>query len=367
MTDDRVRQVVAAIREEVRTPRTDTRTLEQFLVDAVTLEQNYKTMIATLAERGTKVVRYGRDDHTALVSAFADVGLRIVGPSEDHLLECAQIIRDRTTDAIDRITDMAQRDAEFNPVAAYRRLVQQNFDALDAGQRPGAAVNLQSLITRFQVGAHKILLAGDMQFEKPGVGSDTVKAGVKDLRRAIADDGPYSFVKLSHHGSDNAFSEAILQELGDTALYGICAGEHSEKHPNAAVLKVLDTHRDDISWARTDRNGRVTITFANGTPTVTLADGTLNDPRPSTRRRAQVPAASTPAAAPSRVPRCDADAAGDIDVVEARPRIPHVSTRVTISVEVEPGAGAEATRPQAGVGSDRLGSPAAASFLHRSS
>jgi hypothetical protein len=75
------------------------------------------------------------------------------------------------------------------------------------------------------------------------------------MRRAIADDGPYSFVKLSHHGSDNAFSEAILQELGDTALYGICAGEHSEKHPNAAVLKALNTHRNDIPWARTDRNG----------------------------------------------------------------------------------------------------------------
>jgi hypothetical protein len=119
--------------------------------------------------------------------------LTIVGPSEDHLLECAQIIRDRTQDAVDRITDMVQQDVELDPVAAYRRLVQQNFDALDGGQRPGAAVNLQSVITRFKVGAHKILLAGDMQFEKPGVGNETVKTSVKDLRQAIADDGPYSF------------------------------------------------------------------------------------------------------------------------------------------------------------------------------
>ena len=158
---------------------------------------------------------------------------------------------------------MVQADAGLDPVAAYRRLVEQNFDALD-GQRPGAAVNLQSVITRFKVGQHKILFAGDMQCEKPQVSNDVIKSSVADMRRAIADDGPYSFVKLSHHGSDNAFSEAILQELGDTALYGICAGEHSEKHPNAAVLKVLNKHRDDITWARTDRNGAVTITFANG-------------------------------------------------------------------------------------------------------
>jgi len=106
VADDRVRQLVAAVREEVRTPRTDAPTLEQFLADAATLEQNYKTMIATLVKRGTKVVRYGRDDEAALLNAFKDVGLTIVGPSEDHLLECAQIIRDRTTDAVDRITDI---------------------------------------------------------------------------------------------------------------------------------------------------------------------------------------------------------------------------------------------------------------------
>jgi hypothetical protein len=46
--------LVAAIREEVRASGTDANTLEQFLVDAVTLEENYKTMIATLVTRGTK-------------------------------------------------------------------------------------------------------------------------------------------------------------------------------------------------------------------------------------------------------------------------------------------------------------------------
>jgi beta-lactamase superfamily II metal-dependent hydrolase len=352
MNDERVRQLVAAVREEVRTPRTDARTLEQFLVDAAKLEDTYKTMLTTLAGRGTKVVRFGRDDHAPLESAFSGIGLAIVGPSEDHLLECAQFIRDRTQDAVDRITDMVQQDAAFDPVDAYRRLVQQNFDALD-GPRPGAAINLQSVITRFSVGEHKILLAGDMQFERPGVGNDTVKSSVKDLRRTIADGGPYSFVKLSHHGSDNAFSEAILLELGETALYGICAGEHSEKHPHAAVLKVLNKHRDDISWARTDRNGRVTITFDNGTPTIALSTGNINDPRPNTVD-VSVPAPVAPVARPAKPTVTTALQSAASNVVEVTARIPHESTRVTITVQVDPAARTEAARSQAGAASDQF-------------
>ena len=341
-TDERIRQLVAAVREEVRTPRTDAATLERFLVDAATLEDNYKTMLSTLADRGTKVVRYGRDDHAALESAFSGIGLAIVGPSEEHLLECAEFIRERTQDAMDRVADMVQRDADFDPAAAYRRLVQQDFDALD-GQRPGAAVNLQSIITRFRVGHHKILFAGDMQVEKPGVSNDVIKSSVTDLRRAIADDGPYSFVKLSHHGSDNAFSEVILQELGDTALYGICAGEHSEKHPNAAVLKVLNRHRDDISWARTDRNGRVTITFANGTPDIELTSGRLNDPRPNTTD-VSVPSAPAAPATPAKATTTATVLSGASNVVEVSAKIPHTSTRVTITVQVDPGSQGAAAR-----------------------
>ena len=352
MSDERVRQLVAAIREEVRTPRTDARTLEQFLVDAASLEDTYKTMLTTLGSRGTKVVRYGRDDHAALVSAFSGIGLTIVGPSEEHLLECAQFIRDRTRDAVDRVSDMVQRDADFDPAEAYRRLVQQNFDALD-GARPGAAVNLQSIVTRFGVGQHTILFAGDMQFEKPGVSNATVKASVTELRRVIAEDGPYSFVKLSHHGSDNAFSEAILQELGDTALYGICAGEHSEKHPHATVLKALNNHRDDISWARTDRNGRVTITFDNGTPTVELTSGRLNDPRPNTTD-VSLPAPAASVATPARPTAVTSIQPAGSNVVEVTARIPHESTRVTITVEVEPAARAAAARPQTAAASDQF-------------
>jgi beta-lactamase superfamily II metal-dependent hydrolase len=349
--DERVRQLVAAVREEVRTPRTDARTLEQFLIDAASLEDTYKTMLTTLAGGGAKVVRYGRDDHSALVSAFSGIGLTIVGPSEDHLLECAQFIHDRTQDAVDRITDMVQQDAAFDPVDAYRRLVQQNFDALD-GPRPGAAVNLQSVITRFSVGQHRILFAGDMQFEKPQVSNDAVKSSIIDLRRAIADDGPYSFVKLSHHGSDNAFSEAILQELGDTALYGICAGEHSEKHPHAAVLKVLNTHRDDISWARTDRNGTVTITFDNGAPTVELTSGRLNDPRPNTVD-VSVPASVASVAVPAKPAVTTAIQSAESNVVEVIARIPHTSTRVTMTVQVDPAARADA-RPEPSPASDQF-------------
>ncbi len=348
VTDARVRQMVAAIREEVRTDATDDRTLADFVADAANLEERYKGMIQTLTAAGTTVVRYGRDDTAALVDAFKAVGLTIVGPSQDHLLECAQIIRRSTRDAIDRITDMVDQDAAFDPVPAYRRLVRQNFDALDS-QRPGAAINLQSVVTRFEVGDHKILFAGDMQFEKPQVKNTATQASLADMRRAIADAAPYSFVKLSHHGSDNAFSEQILSELGATALFGICAGEHSAKHPNPSVLKVLNAHRADISWARTDRNGLVTITFADGTPDIALATGTINDPRPNTvdvsppgSSPALAAAASTPAV---RVAAPEVRE-GAPNIVEVTARIPHAQTRVTISVEVEPSAAAAAGRGQ---------------------
>lgn len=357
VTDERVRQMVAAIREEVRTTATDDRTLVDFVADAAGLEQDYKGMIEALATAGTKVVRYGRDDTAGLAKAFEKVGLTIVGPSEEHLLECAQIIRRSTKDAVDRVTDMVRQDASFDPIDAYRRLVQQNFDALD-GQRPGAAINLQSVVTRFKVGEHKILFAGDMQFEKPQVKNDTIQTSIADMRRAIADAAPYSFVKLSHHGSDNGFSEKIFGELGDTALYGICAGEHSAKHPNAAVLKVLNAHRDDISWARTDRNGSVTVTFANGAPNVSITTGQINDPRPNTvdvslpePSPAVSPSVAQPPAARVATPEVQP---GVPHVVEVTARIPHASTRVTISVEIEPAGRAVAERPHETIAPDRF-------------
>jgi hypothetical protein len=169
---------------------------------------------------------------------------------------------------------------------------------------------------------------------------------VQKLRQKISAAAPFAMVKLSHHGSNNAFSEDILSELGGTVLFGICAGVHSEHHPNRATLKILDNHTDTIKWARTDRNGQVTMTFTGNVPTIKIARGELNDERPNSQDIGVVepeilPETSAPEVAPIALP----SAGTSSDVVEVVARIPHVDTRVVITVEVSPSA--DGARPRA--------------------
>ena len=348
ITDNRVRVLASALREEVRSDRTDDETLERFMVDAVTLEDRYNRMLDTLASRGTRIVRHGRDSGVAITAAFADVGLRIIGPSRSHMLECAEIINQQSLDAIRLATDAFRQDAEADVLDVYRRLAGSAQDALDVS-RPGPAVNLQSIVTRFLYRGHRFLFAGDMQFEKPEVNNDFLKNGVRRLRQRIAQEAPYSLVKLSHHGSFNAFSEQILQELGNTRLYGICAGEFSKHHPNAGVLNVLDDHRDDIRWARTDRNGLVTVTFKDNEVRVKLTSGEISDPQPNSfdllagvggEQPLVVGTGEqiTPSETPGQLPEVAQAGGGEREAVEVHAKIPHVSTRVTITVDVQPGS-----------------------------
>lgn len=284
----------------------------------------------------------------AITAAFADVGLRIIGPSRSHMLECAEIINQQSLDAIRLATDAFRQDAEADVLDVYRRLAGSAQDALDVS-RPGPAVNLQSIVTRFLYRGHRFLFAGDMQFEKPEVNNDFLKNGVRRLRQRIAQEAPYSLVKLSHHGSFNAFSEQILQELGNTRLYGICAGESSKHHPNAGVLNVLDDHRDDIRWARTDRNGLVTVTFKDNEVRVKLTSGEISDPQPNSfdllagvggEQPLVVGTGEqiTPSEPPGQLPEVAQAGGGEREAVEVHAKIPHVSTRVTITVDVQPGS-----------------------------
>jgi beta-lactamase superfamily II metal-dependent hydrolase len=336
--DARVRDLVAALRDECAplSPRASDARINAFIADAVTLEDRYRTMLDTLKQRRTRIVRTGRDSTTAIERAFRDVGLRVVGPSEAQVLQCADIIDRSSRDAADRIADLFARDAALTPADAYRQLARGDLDALDVS-RPGPAVNLQSAVTVFEVGGKRFLFAGDMQFEDPEVSNDTVDRELRALRQRVAGLAPFALVKLSHHGSDNAFSEQILSELGGTALFGICAGEHSTRHPNPATLRVLQRHRTDIRWARTDRNGRVTMTFDAARPEVQLSQGRINDARANT----DVGPLPEPAPRPPVVTRVETRAAaagGRDDVVEIRARIPHAETRVTITVDVAPSA-----------------------------
>jgi beta-lactamase superfamily II metal-dependent hydrolase len=338
--EERVRSLVAALRDECAPYHrlTDDAELERFIADAVTLEQRYETMLTTLRDRGTRVVRLGQDPSDALATALGDIGLRIVGPSQDQLLECAELINQLSRDAGARVQDLFRRDSSLGPVDVYRELLRGNLDALDVS-RPGAAVNLQSVVTIFESEGRRFLFAGDMQFETPGVQSPLIADMMATLRRQIQERAPYDLVKLSHHGSDNAFSEEIFQELGGSTLFGICAGERSRHHPNPATLGVLDGHRGAIRWARTDRNGLVTMTFGAGTPAVAIARGSLSDPTPNAVDLPERIEPEIPVPGPEERPgrsRLVESATRETHVVEVTARIPHVATHVTISVDVAP-------------------------------
>jgi beta-lactamase superfamily II metal-dependent hydrolase len=311
--DAAVSRVVAALREEV--PSED---FEQVLLDAVTLEETYTDMLAKLTADGTKVVRYGRDSHAALVRAFRSIGLKILGPSEAQLLICADTIARRTRDALDAVAHLDVR----NEVELFRALVESPLDSLDASSRPGPPINLQSVVTRFKVGDVKLLFAGDMQFADPQVGDPRLRTELDKLRAAIRAEAPYAFAKLSHHGSPNAFN---LDDLGETPLVGICAGAESKDHPHRDVLKVLEGVRNRVQWMRTDRNGQCTITFGARNP-LAIARGELSDPRPNTLD----------------APVVEQRVTVDHQPVEVVTRIPAGVRRVVVTIDVEPG---EPARP----------------------
>src|SRR5215208_362074 len=277
--DPRVEKLAAGVREEVLSDRAADATVSRFLSDAVSLEDRYKTMLGKLEDAGARVVRYGPDSSTALLEAFEDVELEILGPSDDQLRICAEEIARRSADAVERVTDLLRRDADAPDTHLYRLLVHSEADSLDSGQRPGPAINLQSIVTSFKHDGVKMLFAGDMQFAKAQVGADGLQEQLDMLRARIRGEAPFEVVKLSHHGSDNAFDEGVLNELGASRLFGICAGETSSSHPNTKVLRLLEDNRNRLDWWRTDRNGLVSMAF-NGTPQVKPAKGKKDDPTP---------------------------------------------------------------------------------------
>jgi beta-lactamase superfamily II metal-dependent hydrolase len=344
-------RLVAGLREEILRPDTDDETLEQFLSDALGLEQRYIRMLETLEQRGTTVVRYTGIDPPAplapnlqaLVDEFDAVRLQILGPTKNQLVLCADAIANATDAAAATVDAMLRADATHDDAAdAYRRLAAGGVDAIDAGDRPGPAVNLQSIVTSFERDGVKLLFAGDLQFADPQRPEQALHAEVDALRGRIADAAPFDLAKLSHHGSDNAFSSEILDDLGATPLLGICAGESSTAHPNPEVLELLDDERDRLKWVRTDRNRLSTISFTGGgDPSIDIAAGQVSDATPNTpdveeERRPVV--AETGTVVSERARTTSATVAEQVEVVT---RLPHVATRIRVTIEVDP-EGAEA-------------------------
>jgi beta-lactamase superfamily II metal-dependent hydrolase len=376
--DERAGMLAAALREEPLTDMSNQDAVARLLSDALDLEGRYRQMLDTLKNkegRPTRVVKYdaGKDGIKKIEAAFKGIGLKLLGPTREQLDAASRLVGRSLQDAAVGLADFFsnQEDASDEPdlVDVYKRIVsEQNVDATDAKGREGKAVNLQSIVTSFEYAGRKLLFAGDMQLAHPETGGDVMRAHMAGLLKEISKAGPYDFAKLSHHGSDNGFNEEVYEALGRPKWLGICAGSNSKKHPNKETLTKLKALRSKtgMTWARTDRNKLSTFKFTETTAGVEVAIKPLNvsamnkkssedvsaEETSESRATAIIPAiTSAPESSLSSVSSSEELSTHETKTgaanVEVIARIPYDSSRVTLTVEIEPRDGRANTSPPA--------------------
>jgi beta-lactamase superfamily II metal-dependent hydrolase len=351
-----LRQVTAGLREENHADLPDDE-LAQFLADAANLEQNYRDLLSKLEASGTKVIRYLGEktkDLAKVQRAFAAVGLKILGPTEKQLLTCAEAISKANSNAVQLVGDCLA-DAP-DPVALYRSLASRIGDAAD---RPGkgAALNDQSIGFSIKVGGSKALLTGDMQFAKPEI--DGLDEEVKKLKDAVAEDVPFEFVKIAHHGSYNAIDATVLGMFSkDTEEFAISGGIDDPGHPDPSVLQLLK--KTKVHWARTDRNGLISVTLGSDKLVVDISRGKKDDatpnvgdvagpapkapgtpgpepPLPKKSTKGALVPSSPPTRSATAVATPARPAGSPNEIIEVITKVPHVSTSVRVTIDVAPG------------------------------
>ncbi len=130
-------KLAALLREEDYSHLPDDQ-LDQMIEDLVNLESRYQGMLTALARAGTKIVRYGTDDHRPVETAFRDFGLKILGPSREHLKICARAIAASNGQAANDIA----RTADADLVSIHRSILGQAHSA-GAEDRPGKGAALK--------------------------------------------------------------------------------------------------------------------------------------------------------------------------------------------------------------------------------
>lgn len=295
------------------------------IADFVGLEAKYRGMLKKLKTKGAKVVRYGVNSHTQLVNAFASCGMKIPGPTKAHLKACAKYLAQVGRDAVDALANIDAGD----PGALLDGLLSDPRFALDGGQA-GAALNNQSIVIRFLVNNHRLLLPGDMQFSKPAI--RTVIPLMPALRAAVKADGPYDFVKTAHHTSDNGLDPTVLTEWGSKAIFAHSGGLNDPTHPDPEALADLKALQRPNSFARTDRNGQIRIDLDASTLKLDRDHGALNNFQRNPDALPVVPAVLTEQQAPA----IQVESTAENDNVTVVAHIPGRRTRVTLTIEVEP-------------------------------
>lgn len=340
---------LAVLREEGALSLTPD-SLDQALRDAGTLRENYSTLLGQLEQQGTLIRCTGSEDRAAIEQKFAGIGLRILGPTKEHLDVCHAQIEQFERDVLLGLQGAVTRDAASSAPDLIRDVALADDDGLLDQFGAGSALNNQSIVIALEFGGRKVLLPGDMQFAEHEV------TGLDDemtaLRQVVKAHGPYDIVKTSHHTSYNGWSEAIGAEqlISSRAAYLVHSGGRNDtKHPEDGALSAirkLKQHRSKpLTYLRTDRNGAINFTLSSsGAIAFAKSKGRVNDFRPNTDTafsQSLLGASQTPSVPVVPRPVAPWPATGQ-DVVEVVARVPHVSTRVTLTIDVAPAAG----RPQ---------------------
>lgn len=284
LADERARKLAALLREEDASDLTDAE-LQAFMDGAASVESKYLAMIEDLKEKGVKVIEYrGKPLPSALVNEMKPTGMKLLGPSANQLVLAAAQIAKTNQDAADAVADALRQDVDASPIALYRDIVARDrtassmgrtSDDADSGGR-GDGMNCQSITLAFGPKNARALLAGDMQFAEPGVRGASEE--VAKLRRAVAAHGPYTLFKTTHHTAHNGQDDDILEDLGNPPIIVHTGGSNDPTHPFTGTLQLLKLRRREIVFARTDRNGLITVQpHLDPSEAVTKSRGRFND------------------------------------------------------------------------------------------
>ncbi len=335
--------------------------LELFIEDVAKLSDKYREMYESLPN--VSFFRGVDKMDGSIENKFADFGLKIIGPTHEHLIICKNLLEQSADAAISEDSPMFSDELDRSKMMeAYRSIVGKiKEDAFVAGLEdrpgPGAAKNNQSIV--FSVGDNtkgaKTLLAGDMQLAKAEVSG--LNTDMDSLIESIFQLIPFDVVKLSHHTSYNGISEALFSRWieNQTTLFIHTGGKNDATHPDTKVLQFLKKQNRKINFLRTDRNGLISIIPkaggqlevlpAKGRPndfTPNIPDDTITEQvQPANKISEAPPGGSIGSSALTTVseknggPATNEISASD-SFVEVKAKIPHSSTRVTITIDIDP-------------------------------
>jgi beta-lactamase superfamily II metal-dependent hydrolase len=271
----RTKVLTAALREEDASDLNDYQ-LQNFLDSAGTVEDRYRSFIAELTAKNVKVIEYDGDElPPELVELMMPSGMKLLGPSATQLIACAQQIATTNKEASAAVVEALSKDSTADNVSLYRRIVSEDNE-LDGRNPRGSGMNCQSITLAFGPKASRVLLAGDMQFREPGV--EDAAEEMQGLRKAVADYGPYKLFKTTHHTSHNGQDDEFLRELGYPPIMVHSGGLNDPTHPDPETLRTLKKLAGQIVFARTDRNGRITVRPSKSVDeAVTISRGRINN------------------------------------------------------------------------------------------